>query len=102
MVEKLVGCEGAIQLAFDYHLKAIIHFSWHVLKPLNPIVEGWTSIGCGDELKDEDNMFELEASCEESSQALVIRVIFVQEIIDNPCCMWRSSCLMVQPRTTIS
>jgi hypothetical protein len=36
------------------------------LKPLNPIVEGWTSIGRGDELKDEDNMFELEASCEES------------------------------------
>jgi hypothetical protein len=43
------------------------------LKPLNPIVEGWTSIGRGDELKDEDNMFELEASCEESFQALVIR-----------------------------
>jgi hypothetical protein len=36
------------------------------LKTLNPIVEGWTSIGCGDEHKNEDNMFELEASCEES------------------------------------
>jgi hypothetical protein len=57
------------------------------LKPLNPIVEGWTSIGRGDELKDENNMFELEVSCEESSQALVIRVIFVQEVIHNPCCM---------------
>jgi len=42
------------------------------LKPLNPIVEGWTSISRGDKLKDEDNIFELEASLE-SSQTLVIR-----------------------------
>ncbi len=82
-----MGCEGAMQLAFDYHLKVIIHFSRHVLKTLNLIVEGWTSIGSGDEHKNEDNMFELEASCEESYQALVVKVIFVQGVIHNPCCM---------------
>jgi hypothetical protein len=41
------------------------------LKPVNPIIDGWTSIGHGDELTDENNMF--KASCEESSQALAIR-----------------------------
>jgi len=57
------------------------------LKTLNLIVEGWTSIGCDDEHKNEDNMFELEASCEEFYQALVVKVIFVQGVIHNPCCM---------------
>jgi hypothetical protein len=62
-----MGHGDAIRLAFKYELKAIISLFMTCFVTLNPNVETWTYIGCGDELEDEGNMFEVGASFEESS-----------------------------------
>ncbi len=51
VVKNLVGHGDAIRLAFKYELKTIISLSMTCFVTLNPNVETWTYIGCGDGLK---------------------------------------------------
>ncbi len=62
---------------------------------LNPTIETCTSIGHGDELQNEGNMFGVGASFEESSWTLIIRKLFLFKRLsilpityENPLVWW--------------
>lgn len=60
VVEIFVGCGEAIQLTFEYDLKAIIPFLMTCFATLNPIIESWTFVGHTNELENEGNVLRLE------------------------------------------
>jgi hypothetical protein len=71
VVENLVGCGEAIQLAFEYDLKAIIPLLMTCFATLNPIIEFQTFVSHTDELENEGNMLKVGAYFKKSSWALV-------------------------------
>jgi hypothetical protein len=66
-VENLVGCGNSIQFASEYDLKVAVLLFKTCFETLDPTIETCTSIGHGDELQNEGNMFGVGASSEESS-----------------------------------
>jgi len=63
----LVGCGNSIRFATKYDLKVVIFLFKKCFETLNPTIETCTSVGHGNELQNEGNMFGLRASFEESS-----------------------------------
>ncbi len=77
VVESLVGCGEAIQLAFQDDLKAIIPLLMTCFATLNCIIECWTFVSHSDALENEGNVFGVGASFKESSWALFVKESFL-------------------------
>jgi hypothetical protein len=79
VVENYVGYGVCIRLTLEYDANAIIPFLMIVFEILNPIVQACiiTVVGSivkfGDFIKEDNNIFGMNASIEESSCALVVR-----------------------------
>ncbi len=73
VVENYVGHENIIHLVFKYYVKAIIPIFMICFHWLNPIVQECKANGPSEELnKDDTNIFDVGASIEKSSHALII------------------------------
>jgi hypothetical protein len=81
IVENLVGCGNAIQLASEYDVKVVIPLLMVCFGRLNLVV-GISAIAAIDvvRLELEKNMFGVGASIEESSQALVTRIFLFRRL----------------------
>jgi hypothetical protein len=84
VVENLVGCGEAIQLTFEYDLKAIIPLLMTCFATLNPIIECWTFVSHSDELENEGNVFGVGASFKKSSWARVVKESFLLRRLSIP------------------
>jgi hypothetical protein len=79
VVESFVGCGNAIRFSTEYDAKEVIPFIMIFFNQLNPIVEAIVAL-CDEPTshmeKEDNNMFGVVASMEESSRALVIVKLF--------------------------
>jgi hypothetical protein len=67
-----------------FDLKIVVPLFMTYFETLNPIVEACTSFGHGDEHEDENNIFGVGASFEESSRALIIRELYLFRSLSIP------------------
>jgi hypothetical protein len=76
--QNLMGHGDAIQLNYEYNLKDVIPFFVTCFESLNLIIKTCTSISPhGDELEDDNNMFGVEISFEQSFQPLVTKKLYL-------------------------
>jgi hypothetical protein len=74
VVENYVGCGACIHLVAKYDANAIIPLLMTVFEVLNPIVQacGVEVVGFGDFIEEDNNIYCVGASMEESSHALAV------------------------------